>query len=1571
MMPSVEALIQQAQIAEREGRRDDARSLYERALYSLKRSQDGRLASSILRWIGRTYYLDANAEAALDCLQAAIAVAELTGDAAAIGHAINVKGNVHQGQGDLDQAEALYLEARSHAIDAGETRLAAMTAQNLGVISAIRADHEKALRYYRTSLAEFRSLGAPKEVLLALNNMGILCTDLERWDDANRAFEEAVQIAEALGDIPARIMIEVNRAELAIARGDFVAARTACELAMSLSSQTQDGFALGEIEKHFGTVAREMGELSAAEEHLERAQKIATERRDLLLSAETAREHAELCRKQGRHRDGLMHLNRGHRIFSQLNAKKDLADLDRRNARLERHFIDAVRHWSGSIESKDRYTQGHCERVADLACALALRAGMEPRELFWFRIGAIVHDVGKLIIPSEILNKPGKLAPDEWELIKRHPVAGVEMLADMDFPGDVIPMVRSHHERWDGQGYPDGLAGEQIPRSARILCVADVYDALMSKRSYKGALSHEAALEIMRADIGRQFDPDLFALFEDLTKTRAPSLRQRAAVEPSQPSERSGPAVRDFSVSGPTDDLTGLLMRRPFVDIASKILAERGPFATVSLIVIDVDEFKHVNDTHGHLQGDAVLRVVAGTLRELAQSTGIIGRYAGDEFVILLPHTPAEEAAELAERIRGTVRRAAVPLRERSGSISVSLSMGVVGARVEHTDFDKLFEAADKALYEAKRRGRDTVVSASESAEAAREPTINLKQFVGREAELQRLVRSLEATMESGPQLVSVTGEAGVGKSTLVRRLASEVRLRAGSLVTGRCLEADAKPPYAPWAEVIAAIHQSGIVGPQDWKELPRLVPALGGAPAEPSPSKYTLFDEVVRYLRLASGARPIVLVLDDMQWSDSATWDLLEHVMAQLEHERMLICLTMRAEDTRGEALERRHRLLRDERFHEIHLERLSETELQQWLVSVFSGEANRELLAYLQRYSEGNPLLATQLVRMLLDDGAVRFEHGRWALRAERDGDLPAALTGLMDRRLERLSPNTRKILNTAAVIGRLFDVDLAMAAGAGPEDEVLDALDEGIAHAVLEPMEELSGSMFSFTHGLLVDAVRRTINPRRLSRIHERVAVAMEERTPDNVAEIAIHFDRAGIPHKAFRHAMAAGGASLLMYAHAEARRFFEIAERAASDPVERAQALHRLAEVAETEGRYALTEELCDRALAGLAGRADDHSILGLRRMRERTRALQGQPANETIAACCELLGKARELQDRAEEAALLNMISQYQGRLGEWQDAEEVAREAVAAAEAAQDARLLAEALTRLGTSMMDRRSDEAADFYHRALGLFRTVGDRCGEARCYINIGIIHQRAGEVPAAEAAYDRALEAANSAHAVDLAGLASLNLGVLYLRRGQMELASERYDDALSRFTESSNESHRLATLYNMAHLARESEDWSTASSLYDQVVAVAARIGQPDVELGARAGQALAALAVGARSVAEDAMRWIRTNVEPRPEWWFQGRDLVDALRIRLAAERGDDAHALRLLHEAVAIAGRYDPYVAAYLVAECAPSLRRSTDALLQLIDQISPEVEALGFAGVAERLAVLRIALASASAAA
>jgi putative nucleotidyltransferase with HDIG domain len=214
-----------------------------------------------------------------------------------------------------------------------------------------------------------------------------------------------------------------------------------------------------------------------------------------------------------------------------MRAGRELADVDQRLNRLEGDFLDEVRKWSESIESKDRYTQGHCERVADLACALASAAGLDSQSLFWFRIGAMLHDVGKLTISSAVLNKAGPLSSDEWALMKQHPVRGVELLAGIEFPWDVVPIVESHHERWDGNGYPHGLSGEKIPMTARILCLADVYDALTSKRSYRTPLSHAEAMHEMRRDVGGQFDPWLFVQFEHVAGIHA-EARQRGRSEP-------------------------------------------------------------------------------------------------------------------------------------------------------------------------------------------------------------------------------------------------------------------------------------------------------------------------------------------------------------------------------------------------------------------------------------------------------------------------------------------------------------------------------------------------------------------------------------------------------------------------------------------------------------------------------------------------------------------------------------------------------------------------------------------------------------------------------------------------------------------------------------------------------------------------------------------------------------------------------------------------------------------------------------------------------------------------------
>src|SRR5436190_14247411 len=270
----------------------------------------------------------------------------------------------------------------------------------------------------------------------------------------------------------------------------------------------------GEVFRHVGVISRELGDYVKAAEYLGRACECAEEGEDLLLRADVTEQLAELYWTQKRHRDMLANLNQSHALYSRLKAQHRVAQVERRNAALEARFLEMAHHWGDSIESKDHYTHGHCQRVAFFACVLADSSGMDSRSLFWFMLGALLHDIGKIIVPTEVLNKAGNLSEEEWAIMKRHPEAGLELVAEIDFPGDVRAIIRNHHERWDGRGYPDGLAGEDIPFAARILCVADVYDALTTARSYRDSLSHNRAAQVMRESSG-QLDPNLLENFLD------------------------------------------------------------------------------------------------------------------------------------------------------------------------------------------------------------------------------------------------------------------------------------------------------------------------------------------------------------------------------------------------------------------------------------------------------------------------------------------------------------------------------------------------------------------------------------------------------------------------------------------------------------------------------------------------------------------------------------------------------------------------------------------------------------------------------------------------------------------------------------------------------------------------------------------------------------------------------------------------------------------------------------------------------------------------------------------------
>ena len=1009
-------------------------------------------------------------------------------------------------------------------------------------------------------------------------------------------------------------------------------------------------------------------------------------------------------------------------------------------------------------------------------------------------------------------------------------------------------------------------------------------------------------------------------------------------------------------------------LRGAFLGAAAAALEiARATGQTLSLLVIDVVHLKLVNDTFGHLQGDDVLRGVADILRASLRAEDIAARYAGDEFVALLPGTPNDRAVEVAERICAAVRGHPFELRDRSGAARMSLSVGVASFPDHGDHIDRLFAAADRALYQVKRGGRDGAAAAGGPGGEQAPVPLSIERFVGRVDEFRALTRLLEDAAAGRPRIVAISGEAGVGKTTLIKRLEPEVRLRAGALVLGRCHEADVQPPYAPWAEVITAIRRIDAAPAREWRELPNLVPALGGAqrragvePGAPGGSKYLLLAEVAEYIRLAAQQRPIVIVLDDMQWADSASWDALEHLVLHLEGERVLICLTLRAEEAGGEVLQRRRRMSRDERFHELTLSRLTREELKTWVEAAFHRQdVGRELLAFLYRHTEGNPLFVVQVLRTLVDEGAVWHSGERWEWRPVSELRLPVGISDLISRRLSRLSPESHRILTTAAVIGREFDIDLAVAAGAGTEDELLDAIDEGTDASVIEPTAR-TGDRFAFTHEKLAEVLRESVNPRRLRKLHLQVAQAMERHAPGAVTEIAAHYDRAADAENAYRYALMAADRAKAVYAHEQGNEFLRIAERHATSPAQLAEVRVKLAEIAEAVGRYEEAEELCELAIEWFSGRGDGVRALPLRRMRERLRSLLGQSASRTLEATLALDAEARALGCDAERVPLLTMISQVYDRLGDRHASERVARECVELAERLGNAPLVAESLNRLGATLLQDDPAQAAVICERAMTIYRDLANALGEAKCHNNLSIAHMLRGDWRGARQELTVAIPLGRKAGALDLGGLLSLNLGVVYLKCGEYERAYELCGEALALFEVVKNSERKLYALYNLAHIERERDRFESAADLYEIASLLAQRIGQADVEVGAHAGAGLALLRQGGVERARAAYAAATGLMRARTDW-FQGRELVEALGIRLMAYDGRHAEAAARFGGACATAEAVDPYSAIWLIAECADVVLAHDPALLRSwVARYAERIEQLGYAAMGARFAQL-----------
>ena len=985
-----------------------------------------------------------------------------------------------------------------------------------------------------------------------------------------------------------------------------------------------------------------------------------------------------------------------------------------------------------------------------------------------------------------------------------------------------------------------------------------------------------------------------------------------------------------------------------FVTAAQAAVAATTAARPMAIMVIEIDPRDGVGPAGPRPAMDVVREIVRNSLRD-DDSVGMIG----ERLVVVLANTNSEEARSIGERLCAVVRTHTFA----NGHGQVTLSIGTAASPEHSATYEGVSAAAHSAVVRIRTQGRDGAAAAPLPYREALYRPLAIDRLAGRVEEMKLLSKWLDEACSGHPRVVSVSGETGSGTATLLRQLEPEVRLRGGMFAMASSSNLAIGKPYGVWRSLLAATHRFPASVEREWHELQHLEPSFGTTgSAEHTGSQYRLLGELADYVRSLAATRPLVIVLDEMQWADATSWDALEHLLSQLDTDRMMICLAHRP-DSAYDASSYRQMLKRRNISRELTLSRLTREEVKQWLEAAFHRQqVGREFLAFLYRHTEGNPLFIAQLLRALVEQGAIWHNGIRWEWTPVSELRLPSGRAALIAQRLSRFSSSTQAVLAAAAIIGREFDVELVVAAGAGSEPAVKLALSEALTAGLLRPSFERREGSYAFAHEEIAKVLTEPLSRDQMRQLQQRVGRALANRRPDRAGEIALHFDSAGDAAEAYRWGQLAAKAAERVYANATAGEYLQLAARNATTPAELAEIRVALAHLAETGGRFDEVEELCDLAIEWFAGQADERRALTLKRLRERARMELGQPARVTLDSLVALEAEAERLGFDRERVALLMMASQTHSRLGDQRTAERLATQCVETAETFGDCALLADALNRFGNTVVTESPSSAYAAYARAVRIFEEVGDVRGQARSYGNLGIAAQFEARLDEAAEAYGRAISIARSGGMPDIWGVAAVNLGVLSQKCGEYDRARDLFGEALGLFAAVKHSEFQLGALYNMAHVERELGLWESAVELYEATSPLAQRIGQSDIEIGALAGIGICFLELGRMDAARRTHDALKGRIGSRPDW-FQNRELVEAFLVRLAVREGDHTEALERFASAVTLAESSDLYCAAWLTASCADDLiELDAEGVKSSVRRYGERVRKLGYAEMTRR---------------
>lgn len=513
-----------------QGKLEAAIGEYQKILTFCRDSTHLAVKSETFSQIGQLMGKQGDHDRALGYLQRAIGAYRRLGNNPGLCRALRNLGVIYVELGEFEEAEITYEEAIETAGELNDPVLYADLVNNLGAIMNMKGNWRRALELYRDSLAIYAEQNEIRKSAYAKNNVGITLAEQGMNDEAFSYFQEAHDTAIRIKDESLGLIVDINLADLYLKKGISTQAGRHCSRAEQylLESNRTNGHLVetliikGRIQ-HFEK--RFEDSLVSFNEALDLSRQLSTQ----FLEAEVLHERGTLYRAMERHLDALTDLEASYRIYTNLKAEGKREKTESIINSIETLYLEIFDSMAQQVDRKDKYTKGHSDRVASLALLLAKELGLSVTLQKTIVAGSLLHDIGKTRVPDDVLKKPGRLTDEEFLLIKKHPELGVELLRGKEFPWDIKPLILHHHERIDGTGYPLGMKGEDIPLGARIICIADVFDALTSDRVYRSAFETEKALSIMNDEAGTTFDPVLFKCFVAMVKqgTADPVINSR------------------------------------------------------------------------------------------------------------------------------------------------------------------------------------------------------------------------------------------------------------------------------------------------------------------------------------------------------------------------------------------------------------------------------------------------------------------------------------------------------------------------------------------------------------------------------------------------------------------------------------------------------------------------------------------------------------------------------------------------------------------------------------------------------------------------------------------------------------------------------------------------------------------------------------------------------------------------------------------------------------------------------------------------------------------------------------